>query len=94
MTGQNKLKLNKNMLDDNEESKINKKTDDKPNDATLNVTKAASKMPTSKRKTFSSKVLKPEEDAKKPDIYEAMKGAGFGVPKPKIVTNNVRAYKY
>lgn len=55
--------------------------------------KQKSNMPvSSKRKTFTAEAEKDKK--KKPDIYEAMKGAGFGAPQPKIVTNNVRAYKF
>ena len=61
-----------------------KETDSKP--------KTRSKMPTSKRKTFTTEDEK--EQKKKPDIYAAMKDAGFGLNKPKIVTNNVRSYRY
>lgn len=45
-----------------------------------------------RRKTYN--IEKPKEEAKKPDIYSAMRDAGFGSQKPKIVTNNVRSYRY
>ncbi len=46
-----------------------------------------------RRKTYNLKGSEKEE-SKKPDIYSAMKDAGFGSAKPKIVTNNVRSYRY
>ena len=76
-----------------EESK--KKTVDKTARATAGKTtnKFKSKMPSSRRKTFNNKKEEETEEEKKPDIYAAMKGS-FGVPQPKIVTNNVRAYRF
>ena len=59
---------------------------------TASKPKTRSKMPTSKRKTLATEDEK--EQKKKPDIYAAMKDAGFGHHKPKIVTNNVRSYRY
>jgi hypothetical protein len=96
ITGQNKMKHTKDMLED-EDSKNNKQTTEKPSrTAAAGKPKESSKMPSSKRKTVTTaKATKPsKDDKKKSDIYEAMKGVGFGVPQPKIATNKTRAYKY
>lgn len=92
LTGQDKMGVSKEKLEENEESK-NRKFEDEG--SALKPKKTGTKMPSSKRKTFmSSKPTKGKNDDKKfNNIYDAMKGAGFEVPKPKIVTNNVRGYK-
>jgi len=57
--------------------------------------KPLSKQPSAKRKTTNGRLgEEKEEESKKPNIYDAMKGAGFGLAKPKIVTNNVRSYRF
>lgn len=86
-------KFTQDELDQEEEKKELKIESAKPD---LSKPKVSSKLPvsSSKRKTFNSKAEVDKEEKKKPDIYSAMKDSGFGVSKPKIVTNNVRAYKY
>ena len=79
-----------NLEDPHEEEKLVKNHKVKP---ASSKPKERSKIPTSKRKTFYGKAADKEEK-KKNDIYAAMKDSGFGVSKPKIVTNNVRSYRF
>ena len=56
--------------------------------------KVLSKKPSTNRKTFNGKPPEDKEEAKKPSIFDAMKGDSYGAMKPKIVTNNVRSYRF
>jgi len=56
--------------------------------------KVLSKKPSTNRKTFNGKAPAEKEETKKANIYEAMKETNFGAAKPKIVTNNVRSYRF
>lgn len=103
MTKAEKFRLTKEKFAEKEESKNEKiATADPTNMAPAGLkSKEASRVPSKKISTSNKKLttttkpaVKDKEDKKKADIYEAMKGAGFGVPQPKIVTNNVRTYKY
>jgi len=73
--------------------KRNKLTKDSSLKPDGNKPKEKSKMTSGKRKTAYGKIPEKDED-KKADIYSAMKDAGFGTSKPKIVTNNVRSYRF
>lgn len=108
ITGQNKLKMTKDMLEGDEDTKNLKPTTDKSKntghlskqiETTSKPTPAGSKKRTTTAAaaglgTTKASKMHDREAKKKADIYEAMKGVGFGVPQPKIATNKARAYKY
>lgn len=75
-----------------EESK--RTTKDATAATTEDKAKVLSKKPSTNRKTFNGKTPAEKEEVKKPNIYDAMKETNFGTSKPKIVTNNVRSYRF
>lgn len=79
------------VVDSKEENKIEKEI---PSNNTEGKSKPKSRQPAPKKNTVTGKIGQETEEKKKPDIYDAMKGAGFGMAKPKIVTNNVRNYRF
>jgi len=79
--------------DNEEEKKIEKVSSSKKVDES-NPKDSRVKSFLKTKKKFNAKGEVKKEEKKKNDIYAAMKDAGFGAAKPKIVTNNVRNYRY
>ena len=93
MTNQNNFKDGVDVVDMKNEEKKNSSKDDS-NEPVVGKPKPKTKQSSNKRMSYNTKDKNEKEEKKKPDIYEAMKGAGFEVAKPKIVTNNVRSYRF
>ena len=88
---QDQFKKGDEVIEYKEEKKISK---DISAEAEAGKSKQKANVASSKRRTLNGKSGAEKEEKKKPDIYEAMKGAGFEVAKPKIVTNTVRNYRF